>query len=548
MNKSIINIKQSFTRGAKALALGALITVAALAQAQQPAIVPLPISTQWLKGQKNIITGDIKIVNKLGATKCEGFARKILGEMLPKSAAGVKAQKNSTIELLRCDTLSSEAYVLEVRDKRVRISAADESGIYYGLQTLRQYACGNGVMSADSASIALPQVRIYDHPRFHYRGMLLDVVRHFFTVTDVKKVIDIMAMHKLNVLHIHLTDDQGWRIEIKAYPRLTEIGSRRAETLINRYPVPKGYPALYDGKPYGGFYTQDDVREIVSYAAQNYIQVIPEIEIPGHSIAALASYPELGCVGSGYQVRTEWGVSHDLCCPAKPATFLFWKTVLKEVAALFPSEYVHIGGDECPKDKWHACPLCQQFMKEHNIADEEHLQGYVTCEMEKYLKQLGKKMIGWDEILQGGVSQDATIMSWRGAQGGQQAAAKGNFAIMAPEKFCYLDYYQSQERGNEPLSIGGYTPVEKSYSLDPLDGISPQNHKYILGVQANVWTEYIGSLDYLEYMMLPRLAAISEVGWTYDRRGDFASFRQRELALMKLYDRYGIKYAWQIKK
>lgn len=367
---------------------------------------------------------------------------------------------------------------------------------------------------------------------------MLDSGRYFWTPDQVKEFIDILALHKMNRFHWHLTEDQGWRIEIKKYPELTRVGSVRRETIVGHY----ANSTEYDGTPYGGFYTQKEIREIVQYAADRFITVIPEIELPGHAVAALASYPWLGCRGEGYEVRTRWGISPEVYCPGKETTFGFLQDVFTEVLALFPSEYIHIGGDECPKESWKTCPMCQQRIKDEGLKDEFELQSYTVRRMEKWLGEHGRKIIGWDEILEGGVSPTATVMSWRGSKGGIAAAKAGNHVIMAPNDFCYLDYYQTKDPMKEPLGIGGFVPVSKSYALDPYNGLAPEERPYILGVQANLWTEYIFTSTHLKHMLLPRLAAIAEVGWAYDRK-DFADFKRRMNSFRKCYDAAGYNYA-----
>ena len=349
-----------------------------------------------------------------------------------------------------------------------------------------------------------------------------------------------MALHKLNTFHWHLTDDQGWRIEIKRYPELTRIGSQRRETLIGHYKTSDEY----DGKPHGGYYTQDEIREVVAYAAERCIDIIPEIELPGHSMAALASYPWLGCTKGPYEVRTTWYYSSDVLCAGRETTFEFLENVLTEVIGLFPSKYIHVGGDECPKVRWKACPDCQRRMRREGLADEDALQSYFVCRIEKWLHAHGREMIGWDELLEGGVTPSTIVMSWRGTEGGIEAAKLGNRVIMAPRFYFYLDYYQTSdpEKNGEPLSIGRNVPIRKLYGYDPFDRLDEAQSRNILGVQANLWTEYISTMDHAEYMLLPRLAAMSEVAWATERR-DYDDFVRRLGSLRGLYDREGYRYA-----
>ncbi len=446
----------------------------------------------------------------------------------------VKPGKLDSYIIYKVDqALGEEAYTLEVSKKSIIISSSSDSGKFYALQTLKQMMSPSNGESKETELI--PCCVIKDAPAFRYRGAHLDVCRHFFTKEDVKKYIDIMALHKLNRLHWHLTEDQGWRLEIKAYPKLTQIGAWRDGTMIG-----KDW-ASNDGKRHGGFYTQDDAREIVRYAAERFITVIPEIEIPGHARAALASYPELGCRGKDYTVATTWGVFPEVFCPGKEETFKFWETVLTEVIGIFPSKYIHIGGDECPKDEWKKCPLCQKRIKEEGLKNEAELQSYVTRRVEAFLNDRGRSIIGWDEILEGGVTPTATIMSWRGVAGGIQAAKSGNHVIMTPTDYCYLDYYQTKEESKTLLGIGGYVPLEKCYSFDPYNGLDKSQQRFIMGVQGNLWTEYISEFERIQYNLLPRVAALAEVGWTYGKK-DFADFRKRMMHLKEYYDAYGWKY------
>ncbi len=389
-------------------------------------------------------------------------------------------------------------------------------------------------------------MKVSDKPHFGYRGGMLDVGRHMFSVEEVKKFIDILALHKMNRFHWHLTEDQGWRIEIKKYPNLVNVGSMRKETAIGHQYVK---PETYDGVPYGGYFTQDEVREIVRYATERYIEVIPEIDMPGHMVAALASYPELGCTKGPYEVRTRWGISDDVLCAGRESTFEFIEGVLDEVVALFPSKYIHIGGDEAPKVRWQACPDCQKRIAEEGLKDEHELQSYFMKRVENYLMtKHGRNIIGWDEILEGGVSKTATVMAWRGAQRGILAAKLGNTVIMTPSQYCYLDFAQTSDRvaNGEPISGGrnGKRPLNlrKAYSFDPYNELNEEERKVILGVQGNMWTEYVDSFERVQNMVLPRLAAIAEISWTYGEK-NYDDFARRVHLLRKLYDKCGYKYA-----
>jgi len=360
-----------------------------------------------------------------------------------------------------------------------------------------------------------------------------------FPIAYIKRYIDMIALHKMNRFHWHLTEDQGWRIEISKYPRLTEIGAFRKETLIGHG---GRRPFEFDGKRYGGFYTKEEVKEIVEYARTKFITVIPEIEMPGHAMAALASYPELGCTGGPYEVQTRWGVFEDVYCAGKEETFTFLENVLTEVMELFPSEYIHVGGDECPKTQWEKCPLCQQRIKEEGLKNEHELQSYFIQRIEKFVLSKGKKIIGWDEILEGGLAPEATVMSWRGTTGGIEAAKQKHDVIMTPYTYVYLDYYQCEPQG-EPLAIGGYLPIEKVYSYNPMpEELTPEEQKHILGVQGNLWSEYLSTPEHMEYMAYPRMFAVAESGWTPDRLKDFEDFLARFEILKKRYDNVGINY------
>lgn len=474
------------------------------------------------------------------------YSTRLLNSIVEKSLGRSLAISNSStpsehaINIGVNPSLSPEEYELFIAPGIVTIEGGSPQGVFHAVQTLRQLM-PEGVARGERARIIeLPAVEIRDKPAFGYRGMMLDVCRHFFNVEEVKQFIDILALHKMNRFHWHLTDDQGWRIEIKQYPKLTEIGSVRAKDRINHQ---RDSVAIYDEKPYGGYFTQDEVRKIVRYANERFITVIPEIEMPGHALAALASYPELGCKGENYEVTSRYGIMDDAFCAGKEETFTFFENVLSEVIDLFPSEYIHLGGDECRKGLWKECPLCQQRIRDNRLGDEEHLQSYFMQRMERFVNGKGRKIIGWDEILEGGLSPSATVMSWRGSKGGIAAAQKGNHVIMAPNTNCYFDYYQSRNRGDEPQAIGGYVPVEKVYQLDPYAGLEPYERPYILGVQANLWTEYIKTFDHVQYMLLPRLAALSEVGWSYGNEKDFENFKERLTAFRHLYDAAGYNYA-----
>ena len=458
-------------------------------------------------------------------------------------AQGEAPAKQNIVLGLSADIANPEGYVLDVQTDNVFINGQTPNGVFYGIQTLRK-----AIPAQTTAStILLPAGTIKDEPRFAYRGMHLDVSRHFFTLDFVKEYIDLLALHNMNTLHWHLTDDQGWRIEIKRYPRLTEVGSTRNRTVIGKN------TGKYDDTPYGGFYTQDEAREVVEYARERYIDVIPEVDLPGHMLAALAAYPELGCTGGPYEVCPEWGIFDDVLCIGNDKTFEFLEGVMEEIIDIFPSKYIHIGGDECPRTRWEACPKCQTRIKaeglkaDKNHSAEDRLQSYCMARIERFLNGHGRQIIGWDEILDGDVAPNATVMSWRGMEGGIKAAQLGHDVIMVPTSYAYFDYYQTDDLTNEPFGIGGYVPVEKVYSLEPVPAaLTPEQAKHILGAQANLWTEYILTPEHAEYMVLPRMAALSEVQWTQPEKKDFQNFAKRLVRLMDLYQRDGLNYAKHI--
>ena len=449
-----------------------------------------------------------------------------------------------SLQLFQPDTLLPEGYYrLTINGDGVSISAPTEAGLFYGIQTFMQ------LFPADaSGSVDLPFVSITDYPRFSYRGLHLDVARHMFPVAFIKKYIDLMAHYKFNNFHWHLTEDQGWRIEIKKYPKLQETGAFRKETVIGHARDARNGKGKYDGTRYGGYYTQDEVKEIVDFAASRYVNVIPEIEMPGHALAALSAHPELGCTGGPYNAATTWGVFEDVFCAGKEESFKFLEGVLDEVIALFPGKYVHIGGDECPKVRWEKCSNCQRRIKEEGLKDEHGLQSYFIQRIEKYLNSKGKQIIGWDEILEGGLAPNATVMSWRGEEGGFEASKQGHQVIMTPGNWCYLDHYQDTT-GTEPLAIGGFTPVSEVYSYEPVSPtMSVEQAKYILGAQCNVWTEYIATPEHAEYMVYPRAIAMAEVLWSPKNSRSYENFVERMDNQWPYLDQQNVNYAKHIKK
>jgi len=427
--------------------------------------------------------------------------------------------------------------VLSVRSDRIDLTGGSPAGVFYGFQTLRQMLPESALRGEKARAIDLPVVEIRDEPRIGYRALLLDVGRHFFGPEEVKSVIDLMAMHKLNRLQWHLTEDQGWRIEIRKYPELTRRGAWRDRSDLR--PAEDGRPEK-DPQPYGGYYTRQQVREIVRYAADRFIEIVPEIEMPGHAMAALASYPWLGCLGEGYEVPSLWGVKEDVYCAGKDSTFVFLEDVLTEVTDLFPYELVHIGGDECPKARWKECPRCQRRMRDEGLGSEEELQSYFVRRIERFLASRNRRMVGWDEIRQGGLSETAIVLSRKREQGLRSALENGNDVIMTPYLNCYFDYYQGS-RETEPLAFGGFLPLRTAYDLDPFEGLNAEQSRRILGVQCNLWTEFVATLDHAEYMLLPRLAAFAERAWT-GGEGNYPDFLRRLESLSRLYDAQGYEY------
>jgi len=502
-------------------------------------VVPLPKSVVMVKGQPFNLTSATTIVYEGTNPEMKRNAR-FLSEYIQQST-GIKTtlldkrdKKAAAIVLvINPKVQGDEAYRLTVNNKQVTIAASTPAGVFYGIQTLRKSL----PVQTNGADITLPAVDVADAPRFGYRGMMLDCGRHFFPVSFVKKFIDILAMHNMNVFHWHLTEDQGWRLEIKSHPELTAKSSMRSGTVI-------GHNATVDDSiPHGGFYTQQEARDIVEYARQRHITVIPEIDMPGHTLAALAAYPELGCTGGPYEVGHRWGVYKDVLCLGKESTYKFVQDVIDEVVDIFPAKYFHIGGDESPTVMWEKCPNCLQKAKDENT-DIKHLQQYFTNRIEKYLNSKGKSIIGWDEILEGKINQSATIMSWRGVEPGLKAAKQGHDVIMTPSSHVYFDHYQVKETKHEPDAIGGCSPVEKVYSYEPLpETLDAEAKNRIKGVQANLWTEYIPFTTQAEYMVLPRMAALAEVQWTPAGQKNFDNFSKRALRLSDLYDRYGYVYA-----
>ena len=454
---------------------------------------------------------------------------------------GLNTEKANTMRFVLDKGIKNpEAYILDVNNEEITIKASSPKGVFYAVQSLIQLLPPEFIKDGfKSEGINIQTLKIEDNPEFSYRGMHLDVSRHMYPVEFIKKYIDALAMLKMNTFHWHLTDDQGWRIEIKKYPKLQEVAAYRKETLIGHY---SNQPHQFDGKKYGGYYTQEEVKDIVAYAQKRFITVIPEIEMPGHSQAAIAAYPELGCSGEQVEVATKWGVFEDIYCP-KEETFKFLENVLDEVVALFPSEYIHIGGDEAPKTQWKNSSESQALIKSEGLKNEHELQNYFITRMEKYLNSKGKQIIGWDEILEGGLAPNATVMSWRGTNGAVEAAKSGHNVVMTPTSHCYFDYYQS-DNDDEPTAIGGYLPLEKVYGFNPIpEELNSEEAKYILGAQGNIWTEYMPTSEQAEYMAFPRILAMSEVVWTNAENKNYEDFVSRVVNFHKRLDVLDINYA-----
>ena len=530
------------------------------AQAQQAdyRTVPLPQSITLMGKAGFIVTEDTRIEYPAGNDEMQQNAE-FLAEYLEK-ATGLRLETTTLHDkkahniILKLEEINpkskkgqsgiaDEGYLLRVSDTNVTLTGKDATGVFYGVQMLRKSLSYNGKMEL----IEFPAGTVQDEPRFGYRGMHLDCCRHFFDVDFVKEYIDLIALHQMNRFHWHLTDDQGWRVEIKKYPRLTEVGSWRKGTVIGCN------SDVEDGQRYGGYYTQEQIREVVAYAHKRHVEVIPEIDMPGHMLAALTAYPELGCTGGPYEVGTRWGVYRDVLCAGNERAYTFIQEVLDEILPLFPSEYIHIGGDESPRNRWEACPKCQQKIKQEGFvandkrSAEDMLQSYFTKRIESYINGKGKRVIGWDEVLKGEINPSTTIMAWRGMAGGIAAAKAGHDVIMTPLTHCYFDYVQDTLSNYEPQSAS-IMPimVDKVYTLDVPAELTPDEQKHILGMQANLWTEYVQCNNWAEYMVLPRMAALSECQWLPVEQKDLADFKKRLLKLLKLYDAYGWNYGKQV--
>lgn len=531
------------------LLLAALLTLSCSRPQPQPfQVIPMPNEVELGKGTFSVKGASLVMDDEMDPQSWAAVSRFVkavetaTGKPMKEGDGGFSFTVNPELE--------AEEYIIKVDKRGAAVQASALNGFLYACETLKQMLPAEvyGGRKA-KADWVLPYATIHDKPRFAYRGMHMDPCRHFWSIEETKRYIDVMAAYKLNRLHWHLTDDQGWRIQIKRYPRLTEVGAWRDGTMVGRD------FSSNDGIRYGGYYTQDQLRDVVAYAAERGITVIPEIDLPGHMVAALAAYPELGCTGGPYKVLTKWGVAKDILCAGNDDVFTFLENVLAEVMDIFPSEIIHIGGDECfngdlepdRPDPWDVCPKCARRMAQLGIRRgpqaKHELQNYVTRRIQKYLSDHGRRIMGWDEILQGGLEKGAVVMSWRGIEGGIQAAAQGLEAVMTPNSHFYFDYYQGQERDKEPMGFGLYIPLERVYSFEPMTGIPAASQQYILGVQANLWTEYITTPEHLEYMLLPRMCALSEVQWCEAPRKDYDRFNASLDHTFAILDQMGYMYS-----
>ena len=514
-----------------------LAIVSMSAQSVKTVVIPQPMEATAAKGSYTLSAKSVVVAKDASLVRpAELFAEYVAKDL--GATIAVKQGEKGAVVLSLDKSLAKEEYKLNISSKGIQIMGGTAQGVFYGLQSLRQMVSAGEVTKK---GVKLEGVAIQDKPLLGHRGAMLDVCRHFFTVAEVKRFIDIAAMHKINVFHWHLTEDQGWRIEIKKYPELIKIGSMRKETVIGRHRISKSY----DGTPHGGYYTQEEIKDIVKYAAERYIEVIPEIDMPGHMVAALASYSHLGCRDEKFEVRTTWGISKDVLCVGKETTFEFVEGVLEEVVSLFPSQYIHLGGDECPRDRWKECPHCQKRIQEEGLKDENELQSYFMHRVEKFLAKHNRRIIGWDEIIYGGINKSATIMLWND-RNRAKAISLGNDVILTPKYYCYMDYYQTLRpfcnkegllfRDNRILTL------RKAYSLDPYEGLQPSEYGRIKGVQANLWTEFVPTFHRVQEKLLPRLAATAEAGWTIGAK-NFEDFARRLEHLRQLYVKEGIHYA-----
>lgn len=505
-----------------------------------PGLVPAPTHIEFADGELRLGDAldldynpkDKNLKNIIRLTKSELSS---IGYSVTDSDSD-EAHTRVSINIDQNITETPESYNLKIAPQGIDISGSDYAGLFYGLQTLVQILETTKINN----SPAVASVLIEDRPRFRWRGMLLDVARHMFPADFIKRYIDIIAAHKMNVFHWHLTEDQGWRMPIKKYPKLKDIAAWRKETLVGHY---RDKPHQFDGKPYGGFYTREEIKDIIDYASDRSVTIVPEIEMPGHATAALSAYPQLSCTGGPHEAETVWGVHKEVFCAGNEETFDFLENVLEEVAQIFPGPYIHIGGDECPKTRWAECEKCQARIADEGLKDEHELQSYFIKRIEKILEKFDKRLIGWDEILEGGPAPNAVVHSWRGMDGGIEAANAGHEVIMSPTTYVYFDYYQSEDRKNEPLAIGGYLPLSKVYEFEPVPhDIDKDKRHLILGGQANLWTEYIPTTKQAEYMLLPRVCALAEAVWSPKNKRDYSGFIDRLGDHLKRLDRKNLNY------
>ncbi len=510
-------------------------------------VIPQPRSVNMQKGAPFLLQSSTIITYTAGndmqrnATFLSQWINELTGVKLGVQATKGKAKSviSLVIDPKAKDINNTEGYAINITNKGIVVRGKTAAGVFYGCQTLRKTM--PALKNADgTAVIEMPAVAITDEPRFGYRGMHLDCSRHFYKASFVKQYIDMIALHNMNRFHWHLTDDQGWRFAVDKYPKLATIASQRNGTMLGHC------PNVIDHTPYGGYYTDEEIKDIIKYAADRYITIIPEVDMPGHMMAVLAAYPELGCTGGPYETAMRWGIFEDILCAGNPKSYEFLEAVLDKVCDLFPSRYIHIGGDEAPRTRWEKCPKCQAIIaKEGIVAKDGHskealLQGYLTHKVQAYLEAKGRRIIGWDELLGCDVDTTATIMSWRGSEPGAKGAKLGHDVIMTPMPHCYFDFYQTKDIRNEPVAIGNFLDVAKVYAMQPVaDGLSPEAAKHIIGVQANVWTEYITCPEYVEYMILPRMAALAEVQWMPESQKNFDAFKKRITSFRSIYDHYG---------
>lgn len=507
----------------------------AYAQQGTYSIVPKPVSMQPANGRFDLGPQTVLVAQSDAARKNADLFNEFLWNRYGFKLTVAHDAKGKAI-VLEEQNDTSEAYSLTVGGDKATIRGGN-IGCFYGLQSLLQ------LINDQNGSLGVPAVVISDKPEFGYRGVMIDVSRHFFSLAEMKKIVDVMAYFKFNRLHWHLTDDQGWRLEIKKYPKLAQISAWRDSSILGQYGDFK--PFVYDGEKHGGYYSQDEARELVKYAADRKITILPEIELPGHSTAVLAAYPQFGCKDTTYRVPGYWGVHYAILCP-KEETFKFLEDVLTEVMDIFPSQYIHIGGDEVPKEHWQQSKFAQSLISKQKLKDEHELQSYFISRIEKFLNKHGRRLVGWDEILEGGLAPNATVMSWRGENGGIAAARMGHDVIMTPNSHLYIDHYQAKDKQTEPTAIGGFLPLERVYSYHPRpDSLTPDQQQHVLGVQANLWTEYIGTNNKLEYMLFPRALALSEIAWTARNRQDYDDFSTKRLPV-RLQELEQMKYFFRI--